>query len=90
MGDNYKYPNFPYQSRPGPKPEPEPGMDAADTGELRDPDFETWYRVRGYRLFGTNKRTAQQYYDQRKGQQAPPVADASGVLQDLMAKAMRV
>lgn len=63
-------------------------VDAADGG-MRDPDFETWYRTVGYRMFGTGKQQAQQWYEQRKRSRKGGVADAAGVLQDLMDKAMR-
>lgn len=57
--------------------------DAADTGEQREPDFEEWYRTSGYKLFSGNKKTAQQWYRQRKRGTKPKVATM-----DLMKKAM--
>lgn len=66
-------------------------IDAADS-DTKDPDFEEWYRTRGYRMFGTGKNQAQQWYEQRKRQAKPGVAsadDPAAVLQDLMMKAMR-
>lgn len=62
-------------------------MDAADTGESHDNDFESWYRTKGFRLFGTGKNQAQQWYEQRKRAAKPKVASA---LQDMMMKAMRL
>lgn len=71
----------------GPQPRRMAPVESAETG---DDDFEAWYRTKGFKLFGTGKRSAQQWYEQRKRAQKPAVADAAGVLQDMMDKAMRV
>lgn len=79
------------------RPEPEAPVralpvEAAESGEARDEDFEEWYRTRGFKLFGTGKRSAQQWYEQRKRAAKPAVAmnDPGNMLADLMDKAMRV
>ncbi len=88
MDDYIKYTLIP--ARP-PAPEPEQSGRAApvDSAETGEDDFEQWYRTKGFKLFGTGKSQAQQWYEQRKRASKPVVADASGVLQDLMMKAMR-
>lgn len=74
-----------------PAPEPPQSRRAApvDSAETGTDDFERWYRTKGFKLFGFGKDKAQQWYEQRKRAAKPAVADAGGVLQDLMNKAMR-
>jgi hypothetical protein len=82
----------------GPTREPQPAepqprrMAPVDSAETGDDDFEQWYRTRGFKLFGTGKQSAQQWYEQRKRAAKPAVAmnEPGGVLADLMDKAMRV
>jgi hypothetical protein len=74
-----------------PPPEPQQSGRAApvDSAETGDDDFEQWYRTKGFKLFGTGKSQAQQWYEQRKRAAKPSVASAGDVLADLMSKAMR-
>lgn len=91
MDDYIDYTFIPTQA-PAPEP-PQPRraapVDSAETGPVRDDEFERWYRTKGFKLFGTGKQQAQQWYEQRKRASKPAVADAGAVLQDLMDKAMR-
>lgn len=81
-----------YARSPAPE-QPQSGkarpVEAAETGATKDPDFESWYRTKGFKLFGTGKDTARQWYEQRKRAAQPKVASApADILQDLMMKAM--
>lgn len=86
------YINFTMVPNRPPAPEPKQSGRAApvDSAETGSDDFEQWYRTKGYKLFGTGKSTAQQWYEQRKRAAKPSVASAGDVLGDLMSKAMRV
>lgn len=58
--------------------------DTADSGEMKDPDFDKWYKSTGYKLFGGNRQQAQQWYMQRRRATKPNVASIMSHMRDAM------